>query len=146
MATGESATTILIHLVGGVALLIWAVRLVRTGAMRAFGSQLRQALQSFTRNRFAAFGSGVAVTMVLQSSTATTLLVSSFAGQALIVPAMALAVLLGANLGTSLAAFVISMDLGWLWGLCVAVGVACISPARRWSARAISAACWSASV
>ncbi len=124
MATGESATTILIHLVGGVALLIWAVRLVRTGAMRAFGSQLRQALQSFTRNRFAAFGSGVAVTMVLQSSTATTLLVSSFAGQALIVPAMALAVLLGANLGTSLAAFVISMDLGWLWGLCVAVGVA----------------------
>lgn len=124
MATGESATTILIHLVGGVALLIWAVRLVRTGAMRAFGSQLRQALQSFTRNRFAAFGSGVAVTMVLQSSTATTLLVSSFAGQALIVPAMALAVLLGANLGTALAAFVISMDLGWLWGLCVAVGVA----------------------
>lgn len=124
MATGESATTILIHLVGGVALLIWAVRLVRTGAMRAFGSQLRQALQSFTRNRFAAFGSGVAVTMVLQSSTATTLLVSSFAGQALIVPAMALAVLLGANLGTALAAFVISMDIGWLWGLCVAVGVA----------------------
>lgn len=124
MATGESATTILIHLAGGVALLIWAVRLVRTGAMRAFGSQLRQALQSFTRNRFAAFGSGVAVTMVLQSSTATTLLVSSFAGQALIVPAMALAVLLGANLGTALAAFVISMDLGWLWGLCVAIGVA----------------------
>ena len=124
MATGESATTILIHLAGGVALLIWAVRLVRTGAMRAFGSHLRQALQSFTRNRFAAFGSGVAVTMVLQSSTATTLLVSSFAGQALIVPAMALAVLLGANLGTALAAFVISMDLGWLWGLCVAIGVA----------------------
>ena len=124
MATGESATNILIHLAGGVALLIWAVRLVRTGAMRAFGSQLRQALQSFTRNRFAAFGSGVAVTMVLQSSTATTLLVSSFAGQALIVPAMALAVLLGANLGTALAAFVISMDLGWLWGLCVAIGVA----------------------
>ncbi len=124
MNASESATTILIHLAGGVALLIWAVRLVRTGAMRAFGSQLRQALQSFTRNRFAAFGSGIAVTMVLQSSTATTLLVSSFAGQALIVPAMALAVLLGANLGTALAAFVISLDLGWIWGLCVAVGVA----------------------
>ncbi|MFJ5369172.1 Na/Pi cotransporter family protein [Bosea sp. CER48] len=124
MATSESATNILIHLAGGVALLIWAVRLVRTGAMRAFGSQLRRALQSFTRNRFAAFGSGVAVTMVLQSSTATTLLVSSFAGQALIGSAMALAVLLGANLGTALAAFVISMDLGWLWGLCIAIGVA----------------------
>ena len=124
MNASDNATTILIHLAGGVALLIWAVRLVRTGAMRAFGVSLRQALQSFTRNRFAAFGSGIAVTMVLQSSTATTLLVSSFAGRDLIVPAMALAVLLGANLGTALAAFVISMDLGWVWGLCLAVGVA----------------------
>jgi phosphate:Na+ symporter len=124
MNPSDNATTILIHLAGGVALLIWAVRLVRTGAMRAFGVSLRQALQSFTRNRFAAFGSGIAVTMVLQSSTATTLLVSSFAGRDLIVPAMALAVLLGANLGTALAAFVISMDLGWVWGVCVALGVA----------------------
>ena len=93
MNPSDNATTILIHLAGGVALLIWAVRLVRTGAMRAFGVSLRQALQSFTRNRFAAFGSGIAVTMVLQSSTATTLLVSSFAGRDLIVPAMALAVM-----------------------------------------------------
>lgn len=124
MTSGESATTILLHLAGGVALLIWAVRLVRTGAMRAFGASLRHALQTFTQNRFAAFGSGVAVTMVLQSSTATTLLVSSFAGQSLIAAAMALAVLLGANLGTALAAFVISLDLGWLWGLCLAIGVA----------------------
>ncbi len=124
MTTNDSATMILLHLAGGVALLIWSVRLVRTGAMRAFGGSLRQALQSFTRNRFAAFGSGALVTIVLQSSTATTLLVSSFAGRKLIAPAMALAVLLGANLGTSLAAFVISMDLGWLWGLCLAIGVA----------------------
>lgn len=124
MTTSDSATTILIHLAGGVALLIWSVRLVRTGAMRAFGASLRQALQTFTKNRFAAFGSGAAVTIVLQSSTATTLLVSSFAGRKLIAPAMALAVLLGANLGTSLAAFVISLDLGWLWGLLLALGVA----------------------
>ncbi len=124
MTSSDSATTVLIHLAGGVALLIWAVRLVRTGAMRAFGSSLRHALSTFTQNRAAAFASGIAVTMVLQSSTATTLLVSSFAGRELIAPAMALAVLLGANLGTSLAAFVISMDLGWLWGLCLAIGVA----------------------
>ena len=48
MNASDNATTILIHLAGGVALLIWAVRLVRTGAMRAFGVSLRQALQSFT--------------------------------------------------------------------------------------------------
>jgi phosphate:Na+ symporter len=91
--------------------------------MRAFGGSLRQALARFTQNRVAAFGSGVGVTMVLQSSTATTLLVSSFAGRDLIAPAMALAVLLGANFGTALAAFLISLDLGWLWGLCIAIGV-----------------------
>ena len=119
----ESATAMLIHLGGCIALLLWAVRLVRTGAMRAFGAQMRQILQRFTHNRFAAFGSGVALTMVLQSSTATTLLVSSFAGQSLVAPAMALSVLLGANLGTALAAFVVSLDLGWLWGLSVAIGV-----------------------
>lgn len=124
ITASASATAILVHLAGSVALLIWAVRLVRTGAMRAFGSSLRQTLQSFTGNRFSAFGSGVGVTLVLQSSTATTLLISSFAGRNLIGAGMALSVLLGANLGTALAAFVISLDLGWLWGLCTAVGVA----------------------
>lgn len=120
----DSTTSVLIHLAGAVALLIWAVRLVRTGATRAFGSSLRQALAHFTRNRFTALASGAAVTLVLQSSTATTLLLSSFAGQSLITLPMALAVLLGANIGTALAAFLVSLDLGWIWGLCLAVGVA----------------------
>ncbi|WP_439497312.1 Na/Pi cotransporter family protein [Bosea sp. (in: a-proteobacteria)] len=120
----DSTTSVLIHLAGSVALLIWAVRLVRTGATRAFGSSLRQALSRFTQNRVAALASGAAVTLVLQSSTATTLLLSSFAGQSLITLPMALAVLLGANIGTALAAFIVSLDLGWIWGLCLAVGVA----------------------
>lgn len=124
MSAEASATAILVHLAGSVALLIWAVRLVRTGAMRAFGGSLRNTLQTFTGNRYNAFASGVAVTLVLQSSTATTLLVSSFAGRSLIGAGMALAVLLGANLGTAAAAFIISLDLGWLWGFCMAVGVA----------------------
>ena len=120
----ESPTAILIHLAGGVALLIWAVRLVRTGAMRAFGSSLRQFLSRFTRNRLAAMASGAGVTMVLQSSTATTLLLSSFAGQALIGLPMAIAVVLGANVGTAIAAFIVSLELGWLWGILLAFGVA----------------------
>ncbi len=92
--------------------------------MRAFGSSLRLALARLTRNRFAALTSGAAVTLVLQSSTATTLLLSSFAGQSLITLPMALAVLLGANIGTALAAYIVSLDLGWVWGLCLALGVA----------------------
>jgi phosphate:Na+ symporter len=120
----DSSTAILIHLAGAVALLIWAVRLVRTGATRAFGPSLRQGLGRFAGNRFTALLSGAAVTLLLQSSTATTLLLSSFAGQSLIALPMAFAVLLGANIGTALAAFLVSLDLGWLWGACLAVGVA----------------------
>lgn len=124
MNAAESTTAILIHLAGSVALLIWAVRLVRTGATRAFGSSLRQAIARFTGNRVSAMASGAVVTLILQSSTATTLLLSSFAGQALIGLPMAFAVLLGANVGTALAAFLVSFELGWLWGACLAVGVA----------------------
>lgn len=120
----ESTTAILIHLAGAVALLIWAVRLVRTGATRAFGPSLRQGLARFAGNRVSAMASGAVVTLILQSSTATTLLLSSFAGQALIGLPMAFAVLLGANIGTALAAFLVSFELGWLWGACLAVGVA----------------------
>lgn len=123
MNAAESTTAILIHLAGSVALLIWAVRLVRTGATRAFGSSLRQAIARFTGNRVSAMASGAVVTLILQSSTATTLLLSSFAGQALIGLPMAFAVLLGANVGTALAAFLVSFELGWIWGACLAVGV-----------------------
>ena len=59
ITASASATAILVHLAGSVALLIWAVRLVRTGAMRAFGGSLRQAPRRLHRNRFSAFGSGV---------------------------------------------------------------------------------------
>lgn len=124
MNSAESTTAILIHLAGAVALLIWAVRLVRTGATRAFGPSLRQGLARFAGNRVSAMASGAVVTLILQSSTATTLLLSSFAGQALIGLPMAFAVLLGANIGTALAAFLVSFELGWLWGACLAVGVA----------------------
>ncbi|RDJ23071.1 Na/Pi cotransporter family protein [Bosea caraganae] len=124
MNAADSTTSILIHLAGAVALLIWAVRLVRTGATRAFGSSLRQALARFTQNRASAMAGGAVVTLILQSSTATTLLLSSFVGQTLIALPMAFAVLLGANIGTALAAFIVSLDLGWIWGLCLAVGVA----------------------
>ena len=85
------STTVLLHLVGSVALLLWGVRMVRTGMMRAFGSLLRRALANGTKNRFRAFGMGLGVTALLQSSTATGLIVSSFAGRSLIVGSMALA-------------------------------------------------------
>ena len=116
-------TEILITLVGSVALLLWGVRMVRTGVTRAFGAHIRRVIAASTRDRMRAFATGFAITAFVQSSTATTLIVSSFAGRALIAPAAALAVVLGADLGSTIAAQVLSFDLGWLAYAAIAGGV-----------------------
>jgi len=97
----DGVTTIL-NLVGAVALLLWGVRMVRTGLTRAFSATLRKAIGACSRNRFTAMAGGVGLTALLQSSTATALLLASFAGRGLITLPIAIAVMLGANIGTTL--------------------------------------------
>ena len=96
------ATLTLMDLAGAVALLIWGVHMVQTGVTRAFGLQLRRMLGYALGNRFKAFLAGLGVTAVLQSSTATGLMVTSFAAGGLVDLVPALAVMLGANVGTTL--------------------------------------------
>ncbi len=117
------ATELLINVTGAVALLLWGLRLVRTGVTRAFGASLREALLAGTRNRVRAFLVGIGVTAILQSSMATTLIVSSFAGQGLIAALPALAVMLGADVGSTLVAQVFSLRIDWLSPVLIAVGV-----------------------
>ena len=93
---------VLLDLVGGVALLLWGLHMVRSGIMRAFGSDLRRYLSTALRNRFIAFLAGVGVTAVPQSSTATALMATSFAARGLVGLVPSLAVMLGANVGTTL--------------------------------------------
>lgn len=113
----------LLNVLGSVCLLLWGVRMVRTGLTRAFGTTLRRAIAACSRNRFTAFAGGLAITGVLQSSTATALLLSSFAGRGLIPLSIALAVMLGADVGTMIAAQVLSFDLGWVSPLAIGAGV-----------------------
>ena len=113
----------ILNVLGSVALLLWGVRMVRTGLTRAFGAALRRAIAACSRNRFTAFLGGIAVTGLLQSSTATSLLVSSFAGRGLIPLSIAFAVMLGADIGTTIAAQILSFDLGWVSPLLIGVGV-----------------------
>ena len=112
-----------LNVLGSVALLLWGVRMVRTGLTRAFGAALRRAIAACSRNRFTAFLGGIAVTGLLQSSTATSLLVSSFAGRGLIPLSIAFAIMLGADVGTTIAAQVLSFDLGWVSPLLIGAGV-----------------------
>lgn len=103
--------------------------------MRAFGVQLRQAVSYSTRNRLFAFITGIAVTALLQSSTATTMIISSFAGQGVIGTTPALAVILGADVGTTLVAQALTLDLSWLSPVLVIVGYVFYSAQEQAGAR-----------
>ncbi len=113
----------LLNLLAAIALLVWGTHLVRNGVLRVFGSNLRQMLAVSMGNRFSAMLSGLGVTALVQSSTATALITSSFVGQGLIALPAALAVMLGADVGTALMAVVFSLDLSWLSPLCIFLGV-----------------------
>ena len=115
--------THLLNLFAAIALLVWGTHLVRTGILRVFGANLRNILSHSVSNRFTALVSGVGVTAVVQSSTATALIVSSFVGQGLMGLPSALAVMLGADIGTSVMAVAFSRDLSWLSPLFIFVGV-----------------------
>lgn len=108
------ASLILLKIIGGVCLLLFGLKLVRSGVTRAFGVQLRKIISVATKNRVTAMLAGVGVTALLQSSTATTMIISSFAGQGLIATTAALAVVLGADVGTTIVAQVLTFDLSWL--------------------------------
>lgn len=113
----------LLNLLAAIALLVWGTHLVRTGILRVFGSSLRDVLARSVRSHVGAAFAGLGVTALLQSSTATALIVSSFVGQGLVTLPLALAVMLGADVGTSLMALVFSFDLSWLSPLFILVGV-----------------------
>jgi phosphate:Na+ symporter len=115
--------THLLNLLAAIALLVWGTQLVRTGILRVLGANLRRVLAQSVSNRFKAMVSGIGVTALLQSSTATSLIISSFVGQGLMTLTAALAVMLGADIGTSLMAVVFSLDLSWLSPLFILVGV-----------------------
>ena len=113
----------LLNLLAGVALLVWGTHIVRTGILRVFGASLRRALSKSVDNRFSAFLAGLGVTAMVQSSSATALIASSFVAQNLIALAPALAIMLGADVGTAVMTQVFSLDLAWLSPLLIIFGV-----------------------
>jgi phosphate:Na+ symporter len=113
----------LIDLAGAVALLLWGVHMVQSGVERAFGTGLHRFLASALNGRGKAFLAGLAVTAVLQSSTATGLMAAGFTAAGLVDLAPALAIMLGANVGTTLIVQALSFDVASLSPLLVLIGV-----------------------
>ena len=126
-----TATIALIELAGYVVLLLWGMRMVQSGVVRAFGSNLRRVIGRTLRNRFAAVGAGLIVTALLQSSTATAMMTTSLAADGMVALVPALAVMLGANVGTALIVKALSFDVSWVSPLLVIAGYVAFRRVRK---------------
>jgi phosphate:Na+ symporter len=113
----------LLNLLAAIALLVWGTQIVRIGILRVFGERLQHVIAASVGSRPAALAAGLGVTTLVQSSTATCLIVSPFVAKGLMTTAAALAVMLGADVGTGLMAVVFSFDLSWLSPLAIFLGV-----------------------
>ncbi|MBL6458933.1 Na/Pi cotransporter family protein [Belnapia sp. T6] len=122
---------LLLELAGEAALLLWGLHMVQSGVQRAFGSRLRQALGVALGGLGRAFLAGLGVTAALQSSTATALMVGSFAASGAVALAPALAAMLGANLGTALIVQLLSFDATAAFPALVLIGVLAFRRGRR---------------
>ncbi|WP_102227056.1 Na/Pi cotransporter family protein [Acidimangrovimonas sediminis] len=113
---------ILMQIAGAVALLLFGLREVREGISQAFGVRLKVALGLGTRTRGRAFFAGLVATLGLQSSTATALMTADFVEREMIRQRMAQVVLLGANVGTALTAWIVSLGIEQISPLLILAG------------------------
>ncbi|WP_113260289.1 Na/Pi cotransporter family protein [Agrobacterium cavarae] len=135
-----SSTVVMINLLGAVALLLFGLAQVKDGVSQAFGAKLKIGLATGTSSGPRSFFSGLIATIALQSSTATALMTASFVERELIKPRMAQIVLLGANVGTAITAWIVAAGLEWLSPLAVLVGVILLrdsSSARQGGGKAL---------
>ena len=102
------STLVILNLLGGVALLLWGVRMVRTGILRVWEEQLKYFIEYRLGNRFSAFAAGLVATLVLGSGTATALIVTNIASTGVLPAGLGLSVLLGADAGSSFVAALVA--------------------------------------
>ena len=115
--------SVLIELVGAIALLLWGLRMVRTGMMRAYGSHLKRLARQNEGRLIPLLGSGFLFAILIQSSTATAIIVASFAGQNILSISSALVVILGADVGTAVAVILASQKITVLSPILLAIGI-----------------------
>lgn len=95
-------TLVIINLLGGVALLLWGVRMVRTGIVRGWGERFKRFIERHLTNRINALFAGIGATLLLQSGTATALIITGLAATGTLEATRGLAVLLGSDVGSSI--------------------------------------------
>jgi phosphate:Na+ symporter len=123
--------TILLALFGGMALLLYGIRLSGDSLQRAAGARLRHLLTGLARHRLLAVGSGAAVTAIIQSSAATTLMLIGFVSAGLMTFRQTLGVILGADIGTTFTVQLIAFKITDYAVLLIGVGFVVSAVAKR---------------
>lgn len=113
---------IIFGVAGGLALFIYGMNLMSDGLKKAAGEKLRKILETLTKNPFVGVLVGTAVTAIIQSSSATTVMLVSFVNARLMTLPQAIGVIMGANIGTTMTAQLIAFKLGDYAYLIAAVG------------------------
>ena len=132
-----SPVLLVLNLAAAAALLIWSVRIVRTGFERAFGGQLRFWLRRSTDNRLTATTTGTLSAIFLQSSTAVAILLAGFIAARSVGSTAGLAIMLGADLGSAIVAQILNSQIAVLTPLLLLVGVLLFLRSARRSMRQI---------
>ncbi len=99
---------IALKLLGSIALLIYGMKVMSEALQKMAGPQLRHMLGAMTTNRFTGVATGALVTVAVQSSAATTVMTVSFVNAALLTLAQAISIIMGANIGTTMSAWIMS--------------------------------------
>lgn len=107
-------------LIGAVGLFLYGMKVMSEGLQKAAGDKLRNLLSAMTRNRFTGLATGIGITALIQSSSASTVMVVSFVNAGLMTLAQSMAVIMGANVGTTFTAWVIAL-FGFKMNISVAV-------------------------
>ena len=117
---------IILGLLGGLALFLYGMQMMSTGLEAAAGDRLKSILEKLTSNRFLGVIVGALITAVIQSSSATTVMVVGFVNAKMMTLRQAVWIIMGANIGTTITGQLIALDVGMLAPLFAFVGVAII--------------------
>ncbi len=121
---GLSYTALIINVLAGLALFIFGMKLMSDGLEMVAGNRMKSILQFFARNRFVAVTAGTIVTAVIQSSSATSVMVIGFVNAGLLNLCQAIGIVLGADIGTTVTAQIISLNLSMMALPAIIVGAA----------------------
>lgn len=121
----------IIALLGGLGAFLFGMKYMGEGLELAAGPKMKELLEKLTRNRLMGFLLGALVTIVIQSSSATTVMVMGFINAEIMDLAQATGVIFGANIGTTITSILIALDVSGIAPICICIGAVMLLYAKK---------------